>query len=53
MNFQKVLNEYKKQDKKFLLQVLDSAKFLEDLTGISELLQDDAVSLSQEILFIY
>lgn len=35
------------------MQVLDSAKFLEDLTGISELLEDNAVSLLHENLFIY
>lgn len=35
---QKVLAEYKSRGNEFLFDVFDSAKYLEDLTGISDLL---------------
>lgn len=36
-----MLAEYKSRGNKFLFQVFDSAKYLEDLTGISDLLDVD------------
>lgn len=40
-NLQKVLAEYKSRGNEFLFQVFESAKYLEDLTGISDLLDVD------------
>lgn len=37
LNFQKVLDEYKAHGNEFLLKVLESSKYLEEVTGIDEM----------------
>lgn len=36
--FKKIMNEYKERGNEFLLHVFGSSKYLEDLSGITELL---------------
>lgn len=40
IGLQKVLNEYQVRGNEFLLDAFNSSKYLEDLTGISEMLKE-------------
>lgn len=49
---QKILEEYKKDGHQFLLKVFESSKYLEDLSGITDLLtaQHDEASINSNVI---